>query len=233
MAVRGIAEVHHRRGELARLEAHCRARALAPAGRRARAGHRTLERSMPVAPRRRSWRLLRLRPPRRSIRTGRTARPASQTAEFPRSDPCRPRTPAGGARLAVLPPADLLATRHVTVRRTLEDARPRAAARHLTAERPLADRPDGSSGEVLLEPDRVVLIVDGRYVESAEALASHAGGLIRIERVDRPTTKLRPRSSPVPRPRPGSRPPTSPSRGTCGSRPLDRPRLGCRWSAHG
>jgi len=43
---------------------------------------------------------------------------------------------------------------------------------------------DGSSGEVLIEPDRVVLIVDGRYVESAEALACHAGDVIRVERVE-------------------------------------------------
>ena len=84
----------------------------------------------------------------------------------------------------MLPPAELLATRHSAVRRTLET---------LGLERLLVTRLpnvrwltgfDGSSGEALVEPDRVVLIVDGRYVESAQALASNAGDLIRIERVE-------------------------------------------------
>ena len=51
MALRGIAEVHHRRGELAEaLEAYRRARALAPQDADLEQAVGTLERSMPVAP---------------------------------------------------------------------------------------------------------------------------------------------------------------------------------------
>jgi tetratricopeptide (TPR) repeat protein len=51
MALRGIAEVHHRRGELAEaLEAYRRARALAPQDADLEQAVETLERSMPVAP---------------------------------------------------------------------------------------------------------------------------------------------------------------------------------------
>jgi hypothetical protein len=157
MALRGIAEVHHRRGELtegARRVPPCpRAR---PARRRPRAGHRdagTIDAGGPAAQKSTPASTMR-RPLRRSIRREPAARPASQPAEVPRSDPCRPRTPAGGARLAVLPPAELLATRHSAVRRTLET---------LGLERLLVTRLpnvrwltgfDGSSGEALVEPDR-------------------------------------------------------------------------------
>ena len=123
MALRGIAEVHHRRGELAEaLELTVVPAALAPQDAELEQAIGTLEQSMPVAP------AAEKSAPASGVTTaagdrsgrGRAARPASQTAEVPRSGPCRPRTPAGGARLAVLPPADLLATRHSTVRRTLE-----------------------------------------------------------------------------------------------------------------
>ena len=150
--------------------------------------------------------------------TGRTARPASQSAEFPRSRSLP--TAHGGrrrapSRAAARGPARVEA---FTVRRALET---------LGLERLLVTRLpnvrwltgfDGSSGEVLIERDRVVLIVDGRYVESAEALAAHAGDLIRVERVAQTHDETLARSSPVPRPRPGSRPPISLSRGTSGCR---------------
>ena len=51
MALRGIAEVHHRRGELAEaLDAYRRARALAPQDAELEQVIETVERSMPVAP---------------------------------------------------------------------------------------------------------------------------------------------------------------------------------------
>jgi Xaa-Pro aminopeptidase len=85
----------------------------------------------------------------------------------------------------VLPPADLLATRHSIIRKALEA---------LGLERLLVTRLpnlrwltgfDGSTGEALVEPGRVVLVVDGRYAESAEGLAAHTGDLVRIERVEK------------------------------------------------
>lgn len=85
----------------------------------------------------------------------------------------------------MLPPADLLAARHATIRKTLQT---------LGLERLLVTRLpnvrwltgfDGSTAEVLVEPDRIALVVDGRYVESAESLAAHSGGLVRVELVER------------------------------------------------
>jgi Xaa-Pro aminopeptidase len=84
----------------------------------------------------------------------------------------------------VLPPADLLAARHAAVRATLST---------LGLERLLVTRLpnvrwltgfDGSAGEALVEANRVVLVVDGRYAESAESLVTNAKGLLNIERVE-------------------------------------------------